>query len=197
MAIWLVGAAWMLFNAAIISMSTFTPDFLKGEGFSAASAVFLTSLVMWPALLLSPVVGYTIDRVNRKLVIIGATGVVMALLIAVLPQVTDWMLGLILFVGIVQALVPAPVFALAPEVVSPVMLGLGYGIISTCLNLGIVAGPAIVGLTKDATGSYQASYALMAGFSILMTLTVISLGIMLRHRGNGVVAVPGSDPDTD
>lgn len=176
-AIWFVGAAWMLFNAAIISLFTFTPDFLKTAGFSAASAGFLTSMVMAPALLLSPVVGYVIDKVDRKRAIIALAGVALAVLVVLIPQATGWMVGLMLLIGIAQALVPAPIFALAPEVTRPAMLGLGYGIVSTCLNMGIVAGPAAAGLTKDVTGSYQASYALMSGFSLLIALVVVILGL--------------------
>lgn len=181
-AVWLVGVAWMLFNAAVISLFTFTPDFLEGSGFSAASAGFLTSLVMWPALVLSPAVGYIIDRVGRKLVIIGCAGVTLAAIVVLIPQATGWMLGLMLLIGIVQAFVPAPVFALIPDVVSPALLGLGYGIVSTCLNLGIVVGPAVAGLTKDASGSYQASYALMAGFALLIALAASVLGLRQRAR---------------
>ena len=55
--IWLVGAAWMLYNAATISMYTFTPGLLKANGFSIASAGFYTSLFLWPSLFLGPFVG--------------------------------------------------------------------------------------------------------------------------------------------
>ena len=48
MSIWLIGIAWMFFNAAALSMFTFTPDLLKRAGFSITTAGFLTSLVMWP-----------------------------------------------------------------------------------------------------------------------------------------------------
>ena len=83
-------------------------------------------------------------------------------------------------IGVAQAMVPPPIFALTPEVISPERLGLGFGIISTCLNLGIVVGPAAAGLLKDVTGSYQASYALMSGFALMITL----LMIISRRRHN-------------
>ena len=167
----------MLFNAAVISLFTFTPDFLKAAGFSAGSAGLLTSMVMWPALLLSPVVGYVIDKVDCKRAIIALAGVALAILVVLVPQATGWMVGLMLLIGIAQALVPAPVFALAPDVTTPETLGLSYGIVSTCLNLGIVVGPAAAGLTKDVTGSYQASYALMSGFALLIALVVVILNL--------------------
>lgn len=173
--IWIVGVAWMLFNAAIISLFTFTPDFLKAIGFSVASAGFVTSAIMWPALVLAPVIGYVIDKIDRKRTIIAAGGLALAILIVSVPAATGWMLAMMLFIGVAQTLVPTPIFALPSEVTSPGRLGLGFGIVSTCLNLGIVVGPAVVGLARDVTGSYQASYTLMGGFAFLVVLVMVVL----------------------
>ena len=176
--IWIVGVAWMLFNAAIISLFTFTPDFLKAIGFTVASAGFIASAVMWPALVLAPLVGYVIDKIDRKRTIIAAGGLALAILVVLVPLVptaTGWLLAMMLFIGVAQTLVPTPIFALPPEVTSPESLGLGFGIISTCLNLGIVVGPAAVGLIRDVTGSYQTSYALMGGFALLVAPVMVIL----------------------
>jgi MFS family permease len=179
--IWIVGIAWMLFNAAVISMFTFTPDFLHGSGLSIASAGFVTSAVMWPTLLLSTLVGYMIDRIDRKRSIIAVGGLAVAILIVIIPIATGWILALMLLIGVAQALVPAPTYALSPEVTSPERLGLGFGIVNTCLTLGLVAGPLAVGVVTDVTGSYQASYALMAGFAFLIIPTMISLRWRQKH----------------
>jgi MFS family permease len=88
------------------------------------------------------------------------------------------MLLLMLCIGVVQAMVPTPIFALLPEVTSPERLGVSFGIISTCLNLGIMMGPAAAGFMRYATGSYQASYALMAGLAFLIPMVMLQL----RHR---------------
>jgi MFS family permease len=165
----------MLFNAAIISLFTFTPDFLKAIGFTVASAGFVASAVMWPALVVAPVVGYVIDKIDRKRTIIAAGGLALAILIVSVPAATGWMLAMMLFIGVAQTLVPTPIFALPSEVTRPESLGLGFGIISTCLNLGIVVGPAAVGLIRDVTGSYQTSYALMGGFALLVAPVMVIL----------------------
>lgn len=176
--IWLVGAAWMFYNAASISMYTFTPDLLKATGLSVASAGFYTSVVMWPVLVMSPVVGYMIDKIDRKKTIIGFGGIILAILVVWIPGETSWLLGLLFFIGIMQSLVPTPIFALVPDVVHPEKLGFGFGIITTCVNLGIVVGPFATGLIKDLTGSYQASYSLMSGFFFLVTVSIVILGRM-------------------
>jgi len=176
--IWVVGAAWMLFNATIIALFTFTPDFLQTTGYSVASAGLVTSAAMWTALVMCPIVGYVIDKIDRKLAIVTIGAVTLAILVLIIPTATGWMLALMLLIGIAQTLVPVPIFALPPEVISPERLGLGFGILATCLNLGIVLRPATVGLMRDVTGSYPASYALMGGFAFLIALTMIILSWM-------------------
>lgn len=170
--IWLIGAVWMLFSAATIPLFTFTPDWLRTTGFNAASAGFVTSAMMWPSLFLSPIVGYVMDKIDRKPFIIAAGGLALMGSIALVPLVTGGILALMFAIGVAQTLVPSPVFALVPEVTAPQRLGLGFGIISTCLNLGIVVGPAAVGMVRDATGTYPASYWLMAGFALMITIII-------------------------
>jgi predicted MFS family arabinose efflux permease len=179
--IWIVGIAWLLFNAAVISMFTFTPEFLQGAGRTIASAGFVTSAVMWPSIVLSPVVGHVIDKIDRKRAIIAIGGLALAILMVMIPTATSWILALLLLIGVAQVLIPAPIFALITEVTSPERLGLGFGIFNTCLNLGIVVGPVAVGAIRDVTGSYQASYALMAGFAFLIILAMITLRWRQKH----------------
>jgi predicted MFS family arabinose efflux permease len=173
--LWLVGAAWMLFNAAIIALFTFTPDLLRTSGFSVSSAGFFTSLVMLPALILSPVVGYLMDKIDgkRSIIVIGSIG--LAALIIWVPAAAGRMLLLMVLIGIAQACVPAPIFALIPEVTAARRLGLGYGILSTFLNIGIVVGPALIGLVRDITGNYQASYTVMSVFALLIAVAMFLL----------------------
>ena len=40
--------------------------------------------------------------------------------------------------------------------------------------------PPIAGLIKDLTGSYQGSYGVMSAFALMVTLSIILLG--LKHR---------------
>ena len=175
--IWIVGLAWMFYNAAVISMYTFTPDLLKAKGFSLASAGFYASLCVFPGMLLGPFLGHLIDKIDRKRTIIAAGGVIIACLVAWIPTATSWLTALLLLIGISQAMVPTPIFALVPDVIEPERLGLGFGIIMTCVNLGIVLGPFATGLIRDVSGYYQASYLLVSGFSLLITLSMVILGM--------------------
>ncbi|HUJ76722.1 MAG TPA: MFS transporter, partial [bacterium] len=173
--IWLVGACWLLFNASIISLFTFTPAFLQTLGYSPGRAGATASAVMWLPLALSPAAGLLIDRVGGKRIMIALAGVSLAVLMALVPGAARWMLALMLLIGVAQTLVPAPVMALAPDVVPAESQGVGFGIISTCLNLGILVGPALVGWARDVTGSFVMGYAIMALLSLLIAFVVIGL----------------------
>ncbi|MBI4187458.1 MAG: MFS transporter [Chloroflexi bacterium] len=173
--IWIIGVAWMLFNAGAISQFSFTPSLLADSGFSVATAGFLASAVMFPPLVCSPTMGFIIDRIGRKRTIIAFGSLAMAALLFLIPNATAWILVPLLLVGVTQTTVPTPILSLPPEVMAPEKLGLGFGIIFAWCNLGILVGPALAGLARDISGSYQASYALMAGFIMLIAPTILIL----------------------
>ncbi|MFC1980273.1 CynX/NimT family MFS transporter [Chloroflexota bacterium] len=188
--IWIMGVAWLFFNASALSMFTFTPSFLTSTGLTIAGAGFLVSIVMWPSPLVSPLVGYVTDRIGYKRLMIAIGGMAMTILMVLLPTAIDWMVWLLLLMGISQGIVPTPVMALAPEVTPPERLGLGFGIIMTCSFLGISAGPASTGWFRDFTGSYQASYALMSGFAFMI---VVAMFILSRMRNKTPPDIHGNE----
>jgi MFS family permease len=181
--IWLVGAAWALFNASIISLFTFAPDFMVGRGATLNQAGFATSLVMVGSMCLSPVIGLVVDRVGRKEWFIACGGVGMAAMLVLLSGATQDFAIILLCVGFTAALIPAPIFSLAADVMSQERLGFGYGILSMLNNVGIFLGPQLVGLTRDASGSYRGSFLLMALFALLTTVVILGLRLVPGRAG--------------
>ncbi len=84
----------------------------------------------------------------------------------------------VLFLGVSSdfALAPAGIFALAPHLMHGRESGLGYGVLAGMLNIGVLFGPAIGGIVRDATGTYLASF-IMAG-----VLTSIGAACVLLLR---------------
>jgi len=152
------------------------------QDFSAGAAGFITGTAIWPALIVSPLVGLLIDRFRCQRLLIMLAGPMGALLVALLPWTTGWAFVLMLLLGIVQSFIPASIMSLAPEVVRPERLGVGYGVITTCLNLGIIIGPALVGVMRDASGSFTTSYLVMAAFSLLIPLVLLPLRTGVNKR---------------
>ncbi|MEW6141544.1 MAG: MFS transporter [Chloroflexota bacterium] len=179
--VWVLGAAWLFFNAGAVSFLTFTPDFLRSVGYSPASSGLITSAVMWSSLFISPLCGWLIDRYGRGRAMVAAAATVQCILVFLYPDLFPWALAVTISMGLVQPFIPAPVMALAPQVVRRERLGLGFGIISTCLNLGIIIGPWAAGFVRDFTGSYTASYAMMAFFLLLIMFTMLALRLPLKE----------------
>jgi predicted MFS family arabinose efflux permease len=178
--VWLVGMAWAWFNAAIISFLTFSQDFLVSRGYAAASASFLSSIVMIGSLVLSPLVGYLANRTGREEVFIIVGGLGLAFTISMIMKTDSSPVIMLAIVGISAALVPPPIFSLPARLVNQHNLGLAFGVVTTCLNVGVLAGPYLVGLAKDLTGSYAASLFLMAIFALLEAATITVLALLRR-----------------
>ncbi|MGB9666732.1 MAG: MFS transporter, partial [Candidatus Cryosericum sp.] len=73
------------------------------------------------------------------------------------------------------ALAPAGVYALAPHLLRGRETGLGYGVLASLLNVGVLFGPAIGGIVRDATGSYLASFAMAGALTCIGALLVLFL----------------------
>lgn len=179
--IWLVGICWMWFNAALISFVTFSSDFLVSRGYGVGHASSISSLVMLGSLALSPIVGYVVHKHGRESVFIGTGGFLLAVLVYYVPA-SSLLVPLFVLAGVAASLVPAPIYSLPARIVRPENLGLAFGIMTACLNVGVLAGPYFVGLVRDFTGDYVLGFHLMAVFALLLTST-IGLLSLLRTRG--------------
>ena len=172
--IWLVGLAWMFFNAAFVAFLTFAQDFFVTVGYDVSYASFLTSLIALISLPMSPLVGYAIGRFGRENAFIAVGGLAMAALLFLMPNGADPLLLLVL-IGMSGSLVPPPIFSLPSKLVDPRRFGISFGIISTCLNVGVLAGPYLVGLTKDLTGGYVWGFYIMSLFAVLQAFSILLL----------------------
>jgi predicted MFS family arabinose efflux permease len=179
--VWLVGLCWMWFNAAVISFSTFAPDFFVAKGYSIGFAGFVASLLMWGALALSPVIGYVVDKVSNNDLFIGAGGLLIATAMYLVTRSTDFVFPMVVM-AVAVAFIPAPVFSFASKILEPKNLGLGFGILATVSNIGMLFGPYVAGLVRDKTGSYELSFVFLAMLALLTTITALMLRITMRRR---------------
>ncbi len=179
--IWLLGATMMLFTAATISFITFGPDYFVARGYGIQVAGFLAGFLMLLAPPISPLTGYILDRVGREEVIIGMGGLLIAAGIFAISSFAFSPIAFLAVISLGNAIIPAPIYALPPRVLKPQFLGLGFGIVSTGTNLGIVMGPYVTGFARDATGSYQLSFSLMALFAVLVAVTAAVLSSVRRR----------------
>lgn len=180
--VWPVALIWALFNAASISYLTFGSEYFITAGYEPGYAGFLTSLLMIGSFLFSPLVGYLTDRVGRDEYFIIGGSAVLALLLVLVPRFGVHPLLLGGAIGLSAAFIPAPVFSLVPKIIPARQLGLGFGILSTCLNIGVLLGPFLVGLSFDRTLSYLCGFNLMAIFSLAAAVIALLFCLVFRRR---------------
>jgi MFS family permease len=185
-AIWLVGAVWGLFGAAMISYFTYAPDYFVSRGESIAKSGLLASYPMWGSIILASIVGLLIDRLGRKWLFVSAGCAGIAIILYLMPWFISHDAVLAIILGIFVAIPPASVFSLAGELLPEQVTGLGFGIMSACHNVGILLGPLIAGSLRDATGNYISSFMAMATFAAVGVIPMLILRSRLSKAENHI-----------
>jgi predicted MFS family arabinose efflux permease len=165
---------WMLFFSVHSSVLTFAPEWAGG----GATALLIVTIVMWVAMIGSPLIGTLIDRTSSPtrwvvggLLIQGAT---LAGTASGLLSPTSAMLG----IGLAATLVPTAVYALPGLLAEPERVGFAFGFITSFSNLGTIVGPAAIGVVLDRTGSWTLVWGALAG--IALVATVVSTAVRVR-----------------
>ena len=169
--IWVLGLIWATFNMATISFTTWSPKLFENIWETTTIyANFLASLLMIAALI-TPITGYLSDRLGKRRLLIASSALVMAAFFFLIPSATVKSLVLIIgLLGLTSAFIAPSVFALSSEILDEKSGGLGFGILNTSVNIGIVVGPLLVGYVIDVTYSKTAIFSVMAAFVIVTTL---------------------------
>ena len=187
--IWLVGLAWLLFNAGTIPFMSFAPDYFRSVGYSVELAGLLAGSIMWGSLLVAPAVGVLLDRGLNNVLPIACGGVFIAVALVLVPSMPSQAIPPLILLAIGNGLVPAAIFAFPPRLLDARMMGLGYGILSSLLNVGIFTGPLVAGLARDQSGSYTASFWVMAVLALLVSVSILPMLRLMKPR-TGIESSP-------
>lgn len=176
--IWILAFIWGTFNMAVLSLTTWGKTlFIDFKGFSPVQADFLAGLIMLLAFT-TPLTGYLAGRLGRQrlLILLSLVGIVGCFLLLPVAGSTLTVV-LLVILGLFAALAPPCIFTIPPELVGQENAGLGFGVLNTALNLGVVFGPLLVGLVLDTTHSETAVFFTMGLFAVLGALFVYTLKI--------------------
>lgn len=174
--IWMLGLVWLFWNAGALVLLTFANDLLVGRGMSPQAAGTMASVLMFFPILGSTFMGHVLDHRRWQRRGVALACLMFAALAVLLGLSSGNIVVLFLGVSFSFALAPAGIFALAPHLMHGRESGLGYGALAGMLNIGVLFGPAIGGIVRDATGTYLASF-IMAG-----VLTSIGAACVLLLR---------------
>jgi len=170
----------MWFNAAVISFSTFAPDFFGSKGYNITFAGFLTSLLMWGSLIMSPIIGRLLDKFDNNDLFIATGGIILASAIY-LVAISDNYLFSMLAMAVAAGLVPTSVFSFQSKISRTKNFGVGFGILTALSSVGTFFGPYAAGFIRDETGSYEMSFIFLSIVAMLVTVTAIALRVQKRR----------------
>jgi predicted MFS family arabinose efflux permease len=174
-----VSCGWALYNAALIILVSFAPDALVDRGFPPEHARSTVSLAMWATLISIPLGGRLLEVlgwVSFSIVttLAAAAAIMVAIAYSIAPEILCFAFGLV-------AGIPAGVLvALSSEALTSEYRGPGLGIFYTGYYIGMAAGPALAGWSRDASGSAAAPVLVGAAMMVGVTLSVGVLRVLQR-----------------
>jgi len=178
-AIWIVGVVWFCANGAMTAFMTFAPDHYLDLGIATRARGLLTSVPMWASAVLGPLTGWVVDRHGGKAAFMAWGLGLMALCLYLVPLGAVPPAALGLGLGLALAAVVTPTMSMPGSVLPPSHIGRGFGILSTCANIGIFAVPPVAGHVRDVSGGYGWPFAIMAAVAVL---GVVAAEMLRRGR---------------
>ncbi|MAF85419.1 MAG: hypothetical protein CL875_02900 [Dehalococcoidales bacterium] len=175
---WMLAIIWSTFNMAALSLTTWGKTlFMDFKGVPPVRADFLAGMIMLLSFT-TPLTGYLAGRIGRRRPFILLSLIGMTACLALLPTVDGVLQVLLLVVlGLFAALAPPSIFALPPELVGPENASLGFGVLNTALNFGVLIGPLVIGRVLDIMHSDVAVFSTMAFFAALGALVAYLLKV--------------------
>jgi predicted MFS family arabinose efflux permease len=175
--VWMLGLVWMFWEAGTMILLTFCNDLLVGRGMSPQMAGTMAGILMLFPIIASTFMGHVLDRRRWQAQGAALACLMFSVCVILLGVVSGSVLPLFLGISFTFALAPMGVFALAPHLMHGRESGLGYGVLAGMLNIGVLFGPSVGGIVRDATGSYLASF-ITAG---ILTSIGAACALLLRR----------------
>lgn len=197
---WLLGFIQFARLAIVHGFTFWLPAYLVVErGFSLVQAglvVALSSAITAPANIAG---GILSDRLGRPIAVIGVSLGALALLLGLVGHLKNVAL-LVVVVAIIALFIQlyfGPLFAVPRQIFGPRVAGLSSGFGNFCANLGGFASALLLGILKDATGSFTLGFVILAAVatvSLAATVTLARIASRPPHGGSGASQSGGRPP---
>lgn len=178
------------FYSSIRPFLKFATDVLINKfGMNNITAGWITSLLPYGTIILTPLFGNLYDRVGRgaTLMLIGTLITLGCHLVLMLPgcQQMTVAVGVMFMLGVAFSLVPSAMWASIPQIVPYKRLGVAYAIIFYIQNLGLMFVPVIIGASIDRhtviddNGVQMVNYTEPMGLFALIALLAVVVATLL------------------
>ena len=190
---WIVALLCVLYYSAIFPFQRYATNFLELTlGISAEEGAQLFSCFPILAMVLTPFLGFFLDRVGKGAsmlmigsVIMTACHLCFAFLLPVFPY--KWLaLLIIVILGVSFSLVPAALWPSVPKIIDEKILGSAYCLIFWVQNIGLCFVPKIIGALKMSTGGYLVPMIVFSSFGVLALLLSLVLKAEDLKKGYGL-----------
>jgi predicted MFS family arabinose efflux permease len=169
-----VSCGWALYNAALVIVVSFAPDALVDRGFPPDQARSSVSLAMWATLISIPLGGRLLEVLGWvTFSIVASLGAASAIMVGIAYGIAPEILCFVF--GLVGGIPAGALVALSSESLTAENRGPGLGIFYTGYYIGMAAGPALAGWSRDASGSAAAPVLVGAA---LMLAVIVSVGVL-------------------
>ena len=190
---WIVALLCVLYYSAIFPFQRYAPNFLEETlGIDAASAAQLFSCFPVLAMILTPCLGFFLDRVGKGATMLMAGAVIMiachlsfAFLLPMFPS-KGFALALIVTLGVSFSLVPAALWPSVPKIIDEKILGSAYCLIFWVQNIGLCLVPMLIGSLRQSTGGYTVPMIVFSCFGVLAFIFSFLLKKEDRAKGYGL-----------
>ncbi len=184
---WVLALFYFVTFGGFVALSSYMPTFLVSEyGLSKAAAGGQASLFILLSIMARPLGGILADRVKATsiLSVVFLVGAVLQIVLAFQPPLT-FLIPAFLVIAILLGLGSGAVFKLVGEHF-PKEAGVVGGMVGAIGGLGGFFPPLVMGMVKDATGTYALGFMLLSEFALIcLVVNVLVLQrLVFGRRGS-------------
>lgn len=165
---WVLALFYFVTFGGYVALSSYMPTFLVSEyGLTKAAAGGQVALFIVVSVLARPLGGILADRVKATSILTGVflIGSVLQIVLAFQPSLT-FLIATFLVIAVLLGLGSGAVFKLVGEHFSK-EAGVVGGMVGTIGGLGGFFPPLVMGMVKDATGTYALGFMLLSWFALI------------------------------
>ncbi|MBQ0025647.1 MAG: MFS transporter [Bacteroidales bacterium] len=190
---WIVALLCVLYYSAIFPFQRYATNFFEETlNIDAASAAQLFSCFPILAMVLTPFLGFFLDKIGKGASMLMIGSVIMiachlsfAFILPLFPY--KWLaLTIVVILGVSFSLVPAALWPAVPKIIDEKILGSAYCLIFWVQNVGLCFVPMLIGFLRESTGSYLVPMIVFSCFGFLAFFFSILLRKEDRRHGYGL-----------
>ena len=203
-AFWIVALLCVLYYSAIFPFQKFATSMLESHlGIENTTASSIFSLFPIGAMVITPFLGFFLDRIGKGATMLIIGSVLMILChgtFALYPfdnSTTSFVVAIsaIVLLGISFSLVPAALWPSVPKLIDNKVLGSAYSAIFWVQNIGLMSVPMIIGTVLDETNkgvpageplNFMPSMLIFTSFGVLALILSLYLKSVDKKRGYGL-----------